>query len=404
MVVAVLGFAAGCAGRYDLGRGEEAGGEGGADTSLETGGTGTGGSGASVGDSGGAPDMGTGGLPSPASGGSDGTAGGGDVSNGGFASVGTGGAASPGGSGGTSAGSGGCPSAWDGFPEGPIASSELLWQRLGMLFYDEVSEAGPGKEINRDNIRDEAQNRILAISSLSAPIGLRRFVQEWLFADSEGGEELGAQYASTLFMHGGSFAGLFAPLDEEHRVSFLSEPAVLAAYPTFSTRGAYMSEKLFCLGPLGLPPVGHPTTPEPEPGQTSRQAYQALAGSPACLGCHNLIDSLGFSLEHFDAVGDYRDVDNSEPIDASGRYRDSRGDIEFADIGELAPWIGQSPDAAACLGRSLFRYAREYAVDRERLDLSNAEADAVACEFVESGFDPLTLVAAVVDTPSFLLE
>ena len=35
--------------------------------------------------------------------------------------------------------------------------------------------------------------------------------------------------------------------------------------------------------------------------------------------CHGIINPLGFTLEHFDAVGRYRERDNGKPIDSSGR-------------------------------------------------------------------------------------
>ena len=36
------------------------------------------------------------------------------------------------------------------------------------------------------------------------------------------------------------------------------------------------------------------------------------------LCCHDLIDPIGFSLENYDAVGRWRDIDQGQAIDASG--------------------------------------------------------------------------------------
>ena len=45
--------------------------------------------------------------------------------------------------------------------------------------------------------------------------------------------------------------------------------------------------------------------------------------NPACAGCHNMLDPLGFALEKFDGVGRYRDLDEGGlPIDASGVLAD----------------------------------------------------------------------------------
>ena len=40
--------------------------------------------------------------------------------------------------------------------------------------------------------------------------------------------------------------------------------------------------------------------------------------SPACAGCHKVMDPLGLALENFDAVGRWRTADAGVTIDASG--------------------------------------------------------------------------------------
>jgi hypothetical protein len=44
--------------------------------------------------------------------------------------------------------------------------------------------------------------------------------------------------------------------------------------------------------------------------------------SPACAGCHKVMDPLGLALENFDAVGAWRARDAGAPIDASGQLAD----------------------------------------------------------------------------------
>jgi hypothetical protein len=41
-----------------------------------------------------------------------------------------------------------------------------------------------------------------------------------------------------------------------------------------------------------------------------------------CSTCHAVMDPLGFALENFNAVGEYRTKDGSGPIDASGQLAD----------------------------------------------------------------------------------
>ena len=45
---------------------------------------------------------------------------------------------------------------------------------------------------------------------------------------------------------------------------------------------------------------------------------EAHRASPVCAGCHKVMDPIGFSLENFDAVGQWRDTDEGAKIDPSG--------------------------------------------------------------------------------------
>lgn len=50
-----------------------------------------------------------------------------------------------------------------------------------------------------------------------------------------------------------------------------------------------------------------------------RQRLAAHRSNAACASCHRTIDPVGFALENFNAVGQWRDVDaDGEPVDASG--------------------------------------------------------------------------------------
>ncbi len=56
---------------------------------------------------------------------------------------------------------------------------------------------------------------------------------------------------------------------------------------------------------------------------TMRERMRAHRDNPACAACHAMIDPAGFALEHFDAIGRWRDVDESyNQIDASGTLPD----------------------------------------------------------------------------------
>jgi hypothetical protein len=61
---------------------------------------------------------------------------------------------------------------------------------------------------------------------------------------------------------------------------------------------------------------------EPKPGTLPASIRERLAQhrtNPSCASCHSVIDPLGFALEHFDAIGGWRTIDESgKAVDASG--------------------------------------------------------------------------------------
>jgi hypothetical protein len=89
-------------------------------------------------------------------------------------------------------------------------------------------------------------------------------------------------------------------------------------------RGKWILDNL-----LGTPPPPPPpdvpaleeksATSEPH---SVRERLERHRASPACAGCHKLMDPLGLALENFDAVGAWRVDDEGSPIDASGQLVD----------------------------------------------------------------------------------
>ena len=54
-----------------------------------------------------------------------------------------------------------------------------------------------------------------------------------------------------------------------------------------------------------------------------REQMAAHRANPVCAACHAQMDQLGFALENFDAIGEWRDIYASGlPIDASAEFPD----------------------------------------------------------------------------------
>ncbi len=66
---------------------------------------------------------------------------------------------------------------------------------------------------------------------------------------------------------------------------------------------------------------------------TIREQMELHRASPRCAGCHALMDPIGFALENFDAVGQFRKTyDGGVPVDSSGVFYDGtafEGPVEF---------------------------------------------------------------------------
>ncbi len=114
------------------------------------------------------------------------------------------------------------------------------------------------------------------------------------------------------------------PLTGGQRSGVLTQASVLTvtSYPTRTSpvlRGLWVLEN-FLAAPPPPPPPDVPQLDEKEVGATGslRQQLERHRTDPACAVCHNKMDSLGFGLENYDAVGRWRTRDGKFPIDASG--------------------------------------------------------------------------------------
>jgi hypothetical protein len=70
-----------------------------------------------------------------------------------------------------------------------------------------------------------------------------------------------------------------------------------------------------------------------------------------------MINSLGFALEHFDAVGRYRRDEKGRPIDASGLYETRAGElVEFGSVQSLAAFLADSEETHTAIVQQLFHH------------------------------------------------
>ena len=148
--------------------------------------------------------------------------------------------------------------------------------------------------------------------------------------------------------------------DERLRVGVLTHPLLMSALAYNDStspihRGVFLTRHL--LGRVMRPPpeAFAPLSPDLHADLTTRQRVELQTGLTACQSCHITINALGFTLEQFDAVGNWRDQEKAKPINASGSYVDRDGaNHPFNGARELSNYLVDSDDAQSAFINRLF--------------------------------------------------
>jgi len=122
-------------------------------------------------------------------------------------------------------------------------------------------------------------------------------------------------------------------------------------------RGKWILENI--LGtPVPPPPPDVPPLKGNQEGQKPRTMREQMAehrANPVCASCHKTMDSIGFAMENFDAVGAWRTRDSGLPIDATGELADG---AKVDGVVTLRNALVSRPDVfAGTLTRKLLIYA-----------------------------------------------
>jgi mono/diheme cytochrome c family protein len=128
---------------------------------------------------------------------------------------------------------------------------------------------------------------------------------------------------------GERFRRVTLPADSPRR-GLLGQGGVLMAtsYPNRTTpviRGKWILENIFGAPPPPPPPNVPLLVEERDPRKVlpMREQMAAHRKNPVCAGCHAQMDQLGFALENFDAIGEWRDLYMSgAKVDASAELPD----------------------------------------------------------------------------------
>jgi hypothetical protein len=114
-------------------------------------------------------------------------------------------------------------------------------------------------------------------------------------------------------------------ITDEARKGLLGQASILTVTSMPNRTSPVQRGKWILTNILGNPPTppppGVPALKDNEAGSRKlslRERMEAHRADPACAGCHKVMDPMGFSLENFDAVGQWRTTDDGSKIDPSG--------------------------------------------------------------------------------------
>jgi hypothetical protein len=273
------------------------------------------------------------------------------------------------------------------------------------------------------------ENLPLAVKDTTAyPLGQAQLTDDLqnelrLFADSILFDAGGDRSFKTLFTAGYTFVNArTAPLygltgvtgttmvrrelDRGQRRGIISMAPFLwgkshAADTNLVGRGAYFRAELLCHR-VPLPAGGVPPGAFAPPNSTGRERFQ-IHSTGGCASCHQLFDGIGFALENYDAIGQFRTTEYGKPIDPTGTLPlPSEGNalpgMAFSSFVDLVDKLVEKPDLYDCFASQF----ASYAAGRDVPELDACEKKAVAEEFAKANYKIDELMLAVIGSPTFL--
>jgi hypothetical protein len=231
-----------------------------------------------------------------------------------------------------------------------------------------------------------------------------RSVLDLLTADYTFVNERLARHYGIPNVYGSQFRRVTLP--DENRRGLLGQGSMLAvtSYPNRTSpvlRGKWILENI--LGtPPPPPPPNVPTLKENGEGgkvQSVRERLEEHRKNPACATCHRVMDPLGFSLDNFDATGEWRTREAvGVAVDAAGQLAD-----------------GTPVDGPVALRKALLRHPEQfvrtmteklltYGLGRGLEYYDMPVVRAIARDAARQNYRFSSLILGIVKSPPFLMK
>jgi hypothetical protein len=242
-------------------------------------------------------------------------------------------------------------------------------------FHDELFDVAAFRGVER---KTSAFPKYYPEFASDAQEDVRRTVQALVLDDTHGGVEdifasptafVNAPLAAVYGIDPATVPGLVAnpkafvrvSMDPKQRAGILSHVGWLAMQgkandPSTIMRGVYLARHVLCVR-IGSPPAAAATADPGTHAQPTNQQRVEDTTKVCGLGCHSgptgVINPLGFSLEGFDALGQFRTMDNNHRIETAGSVEQLGA---FADAASMLKLVSKSPHGHACYAAHLSAY------------------------------------------------
>ena len=191
-------------------------------------------------------------------------------------------------------------------------------------------------------------------------------------------------------------------LTDKNRGGVLTMAGVLTltSYPRRTSpvlRGKWLMEEILGSPPPPAPPMikSLPTSDKVRNGLTFRQQLEQHRNRPECASCHKTMDQLGFGLESFDPIGQWRTAINDAPVDNSGELPSGQ---KFAGALELKVLLAQRKDEFT---RNLTERMLSYALGRGIEQTDWLTIRLVSKAVAAGGYKSQDLILGLVRSPQF---
>ena len=195
-----------------------------------------------------------------------------------------------------------------------------------------------------------------------------------------------------------------AQITDGTRRGLLSLAGVQAVHPKqFSPSAAvnrgHLVRRDFLCEEVPPPTIAVDFTPPPNAEKmTAQERLREHQTNPSCIGCHSLMDSIGFGFERYDQLGVYRSKDSGgREIDSSGEIVGLAENGKFENMGEMANILAKSSEVRTCMSKQWLRFA----LGRDPSQEDGCSLQAVTKSFLNGDGNIESAILSLVSSDAF---